>query len=87
MKIFLNDYKNFIINYVPANDEIEKWYMSNFGFIMNLIRSYIKDFGWAFGGASEMFLNIEELYREHPYNLKDKYGEESKPYYLLAAAA
>lgn len=84
MKIDLNDYRNLSINYIPSNEKIGKWYLENFGFIMNLIQSYIKKFGWAFGGASEMFLNIEELYREHPYNLKEKYGE-AKPYYLLAA--
>lgn len=85
MKIKLNDYKNIIIDYIPTNKKIDSWYAENFDFIMNLIRSYIKHFGWAFGGASEMFLNIEELYRDHPYNLGDKYGATSKPYYLLAA--
>ena len=89
MKIILNDYRNFIISYVPANDNIEKWYLENFGFIMKLIRSYIKDFGWAFGGASELYLDMDTLYKEHPYNLEDKYGEETKtvkPYYILSAA-
>lgn len=84
MKINLNNYKNFIIEYIPSNEKIDRWYLENFGFIMNLIQSYIKKFGWAFGGASEIYLDVYALYKEHPYNLEEKYGE-AKPYYLLAA--
>lgn len=64
---------------------IRKWFNMNKKFILNMVRSYIRNYGWAFGGASEMYLNLEQLYKEHPYNLEDKYGE-SKPYYILAAA-
>ena len=64
---------------------IRKWFSMNKKFILNMVKSYIRNYGWAFGGASEMYLNLEQLYKEHPYNLQEKYGEEAKPYYLLAA--
>ena len=58
------------------NEKIISWFSMNEKFIEKFIESYIRDYGWAFGGAFEMHLDIKQLYREHPYNLEEKYGEE-----------
>lgn len=67
------------------DENIKNWFSMNEKFIEKLIDSYIRDYGWAFGGASEMYLNLKQLYRDHPYNLEEKYGEENPSYFLLAA--
>lgn len=67
------------------SERINSWFSMNENFIEKLIRNYIHDYGWAFGGASEMYLDIKQLYRDHPYNLEEKYGEENPSYFLLAA--
>ena len=69
------------------NENIVKWFYMNEKFIENLIESYIRDYGWAFGGASEMHLDIKQFYREHPYNLEEKYGEELSPSISLPMVA
>lgn len=69
------------------NENIVKWFSMNEKFIENLVESYIRDYGWAFGGASEMHLDIEQFYREHPYNLEEKYGEELSPSISLPMVA
>lgn len=69
------------------NENIKKWFSMNEKFIENLVESYIRDYGWAFGGASEMHLDIKQFYREHPYNLEEKYGEELSPSISLPMVA
>ena len=69
------------------NESIKKWFFMNEKFIEKLVNSYICDYGWAFGGASEMCLDIEQFYREHPYNLEEKYGEELSPSISLPLVA
>lgn len=67
------------------DDNIKNWFKMNEEFILNMIEKFIRDYGWALGGASEMYLNLKELYNEHPYNLEEKYGAIYAPYYLMAA--
>ena len=69
------------------NENIKKWFSINEKFIENLIEIYIRDYGWAFGGASEIHLDLKKLYREHPYNLEEKYGEELSPSISLPMVA
>ena len=69
------------------NENIISWFSMNEKFIENLVESYIRDYGWAFGGASEMHLDIKQFYREHPYNLEEKYGEELSPSISLPMVA
>ena len=69
------------------NESIKKWFSINEKFIENLIESYIRDYGWAFGGASEIHLDIKQFYMEHPYNLEEKYGEELSPSISLPMVA
>ena len=69
------------------NENIKKWFSINEKFIENLIESYIRDYGWAFGGASEIHLDIKQFYMEHPYNLEEKYGEELSPSISLPMVA
>ena len=69
------------------NENIKKWFSINEKFIENLIESYIRDYGWAFGGASEIHLDIKQFYMEHPYNLEEKYGEELSPLVSLPMVA
>lgn len=69
------------------SEQMIKWFFINEKFIKKLVESYIRNYGWAFGGASEMRLDIKQLYREHPYNLEEKYGEESTPSVHLPMAA
>ena len=66
---------------------IKRWFSMNEKFIERLVESYIRDYGWAFGGASEMHLDIKQFYREHPYNLEEKYGEELSPSISLPMVA
>ena len=66
---------------------IKRWFSINEKFIERLVESYIRDYGWAFGGASEMHLDIKQFYREHPYNLEEKYGEELSPSISLPMVA
>ena len=66
---------------------IKRWFSMNEKFIERLVESYIRDYGWAFGGASEMHLDIKQFYREHPYNLEEKYGEELSPSIYLPMVA
>jgi hypothetical protein len=70
------------------NEEIINWFSMNEKFIEKMIKSYIREYGWAFGGASEMYLDLKQLYREYPYDLEEKYGEELSPstYSILMAA-
>ena len=69
------------------NEKIISWLSMNEKFIEKFIESYIRDYGWAFGGAFEMHLDIKQLYREHPYNLEEKYGEELSPSISLPLVA
>ena len=69
------------------NEKIISWFSMNEKFIEKFIESYIRDYGWAFGGAFEMHLDIKQLYREHPYNLEEKYGEELSPSISLPLVA
>ena len=69
------------------NESIKKWFSINEKFIENLIESYIRDYGWAFGGAYEIHLDIKQFYMEHPYNLEEKYGEELSPSISLPMVA
>ena len=69
------------------DEDIISWFSINEKFIERLIESYIRDYGWAFGGAFEMRLDIKQLYREHPYNLEEKYGEELSPSISLPMVA
>ena len=69
------------------NEKIISWFSTNEKFIEKFIESYIRDYGWAFGGAFEMHLDIKQLYREHPYNLEEKYGEELSPSISLPLVA
>jgi hypothetical protein len=69
------------------NEKINNWFFMNEKFIKKLISSYIRNYGWAFGGASEMCLDLKKLYREHPYDLEEKYGEESTSSVHLPMAA
>lgn len=66
---------------------IKNWFSMNEKFIEKLIKSYIRDYGWAFGGASEMHLDIKQFYREYPYNFGEKYGEELSPSISLPMVA
>ena len=66
---------------------IKRWFSMNEKFIERLVESYIRDYGWAFGGASEMHLDIKQFYMEHPYNLEEKYGEELSPSISLPMVA
>lgn len=79
------------ILYIEENElddeDIKKWFSINEKFIEKFIESYIRDYGWAFGGAFEMHLDIKQLYREHPYNLEEKYGEELSPSISLSMVA
>lgn len=68
------------------NEKIISWFFMNENFIKKMIESYIREYGWAFGGASEMYLDLKQLYREHPYDLEEKYGEESSSIHLPMAA-
>lgn len=70
------------------NEKIISWFFMNENFIKKLIDSYIREYGWAFGGASEMYLDLKQLYKNHPYDLEEKYGEELSPtaYSILMAA-
>ena len=70
------------------NEKIISWFFMNEKFIKKLINSYIRNYGWAFGGASEMCLDLKQLYKNHPYDLEEKYGEELSPtvYSILMAA-
>ena len=61
------------------NEDIISWYFMNKKFIEKFIERYIRDYGWAFAGAFEMHLDLKKLYREHPYTLEEKYGEELSP--------
>lgn len=80
--------KNIHIEENELNDEsIKNWFSMNEKFIENLVESYIRDYGWAFGGASEMHLDIKQFYREYPYNLEEKYGEELSPSISLPMVA
>lgn len=76
---------NISIEEEELDENVINWFSMNENFIEKIIKSYIRDYGWAFGGASEMYLDIKQLYRDHPYNLEEKYGEENPSYYLLAA--
>ena len=58
------------------NEKIISWFFMNKKFIEKLVSSYIQNFRWAFGGTSEMYLDLKQLYKAHPYNLEEKYGEE-----------
>ena len=69
------------------DEDIISWFSINEKFIEKFIESYIRDYGWAFGGAFEMRLDIKQLYREHPYNLEEKYGEELSPSISLPMVA
>ena len=69
------------------DEKIVSWFSINEKFIEKFIESYIRDYGWAFGGAFEMRLDIKQLYREHPYNLEEKYGEELSPSISLPMVA
>ena len=69
------------------NEKIISWFSMNEKFIEKFIESYIRDYGWAFGGAFEMHLDIKQLYREYPYNLEEKYGEELSPSISLPLVA
>ena len=69
------------------DEKIKRWFSINEKFIEKFIESYIRDYGWAFGGAFEMHLDIKQLYREHPYNLEEKYGEELSPSISLPMVA
>ena len=69
------------------NEKIISWFSMNEKFIEKFIESYIRDYGWAFGGAFEMHLDIKQLYRDHPYNLEEKYGEELSPSISLPLVA
>lgn len=70
------------------NEKIISWFFMNKKFIEKLVNSYIRNYGWAFGGASEMYLDLKQLYRTHPYDMEEKYGEELSPstYSILMAA-
>ena len=70
------------------NEKIIGWFFMNKKFIEKLISSYIRNYGWAFGGASEIHLDLKQLYKNHPYDLEEKYGEELSPtaYSILMAA-
>ena len=69
------------------NEDIKKWFSINEKFIEKFIESYIRNYGWAFGGTFEMCLDLKQLYREHPYNLEEKYGEELSPSISLPMVA
>ena len=69
------------------DEKIIYWFSINEKFIEKFVESYIRDYGWAFGGAFEMHLDIKQLYREHPYNLEEKYGEELSPSISLPMVA
>ena len=70
------------------NENIIRWFSMNEKFIEKIVESYIRDYGWAFGGASELYLDLKQLYRAHPYDMEEKYGEELSPstYSILMAA-
>ena len=87
MIIDLINNKIFIEEGELDNENIISWFSINEKFIENLVESYIRDYGWAFGGASEMHLDIKQFYREHPYNLEEKYGEELSPSISLPMVA
>ena len=87
MIINLINNKIFIEEGELDNENIISWFSINEKFIENLVESYIRDYGWAFGGASEMHLDIKQFYREHPYNLEEKYGEELSPSISLPMVA
>ena len=79
---------NLYIEENELNDEkIVSWFSINEKFIEKFIESYIRNYGWAFGGAFEMRLDLKKLYREHPYNLEEKYGEELSPSISLPMVA
>ena len=79
---------NFYIEENELDDEkIVSWFSINEKFIEKFIESYIRDYGWAFAGAFEMHLDLKKLYREHPYNLEEKYGEELSPSISLPMVA
>lgn len=86
MIIDLITYKSSLEEGELDNKQINRWFSMNENFIEKLIKDYIRNYGWAFGGASEMYLDIKQLYRDHPYNLEEKYGEENPSYFLLMAA-
>ena len=81
----INLVNNNIIEMENLDEKIKSWFEMNEEFISNMITKFIRDYGWAFGGASELHLDIKELYNEHPYNLAEKYGAIYAPYYLMAA--
>ena len=87
MIIDLINNKIFIEEGELDNENIISWFSINEKFIENLVESFIRDYGWAFGGASEMHLDIKQFYREHPYNLEEKYGEELSPSISLPMVA
>ena len=86
MIIDLTNINNISIEGEELDGNIVSWLSMNEKFIERLIESYIRDYGWAFGGASELHLDIKQLYRDHPYNLEEKYDEENPSYFLLMAA-
>ena len=69
------------------NEDIISWFSINEKFIEKFIERYIRDYGWAFAGAFEMHLDLKKLYREHPYNLEEKYGKELSPSISLPMVA
>lgn len=87
MIIDLINNKIFIEEGELDNENIISWFSINEKFIEKLVEIYIRDYGWAFGGASEMHLDIKQFYKEHPYNLEEKYGEELSPSVSLPMAA
>lgn len=89
MRIDLTKNIDFYIEEGELEDiEIYDWFSMNKKFIENLIIGCIRNYGWAFGGAPEMYLDLKKFYREHPYNLEEKYRGELSPttYSLLMAA-
>ena len=69
------------------NEDIISWFSINEKFIEKFIERYIRDYGWAFAGAFKMYLDLKKLYREHPYNLEEKYGKELSPSISLPMVA
>jgi hypothetical protein len=75
MRINITNKIDFYIEKEELDDvKINEWFSINKKFIENMIKSHIHNYGYAFGGASELYFDIKEFYREHPYNLEEKYS-------------